>query len=132
LLLNGDENRHDLGGEHSEHSADGTLQGFFLYLANQFPQSYGNNLTRLLPLEVNARHQIVQKQVYKSSEEIIAGMHARGMSQKLIDAIVAGTNSWKPTPIDYSKPRSAETSERRGGDDGGATLEDHGGATSQR
>jgi hypothetical protein len=58
-----------------------------------------------LPLQVDARHQITQKVVYKTSAEIIAGMHERGMSQKLIDAIVGALVSKPPEPIDHSQPR---------------------------
>jgi hypothetical protein len=90
--------------EHSDHS-DGTLQGFYLYLANKFPQDHGRNLNRLLPLQVDARHQVVQKVIYKTSEEVLAGMAARGMSQKLIDAIMGVIVSKPPEPIDRSQPR---------------------------
>jgi hypothetical protein len=90
--------------EHSEHS-DGTLQGFYLYLANKFPQDHGRNLNRLLPLQVDARHQITQKVIYKTSEQIIAGMRERGVSQKVIDAILGAITSKPPEPIDHSQPR---------------------------
>jgi hypothetical protein len=90
--------------EHSEHS-DGTLQGFYLYLANKFPQDHGRNLNRLLPLQVDARHQVTQKVVYKTSEQIIAGMRERGVSQKVIDAILGAITSKPPEPIDHSQPR---------------------------
>jgi len=44
--------------EHSDHSADKTLQGFYLHMANAFPQDHARNLNRLLPLQVDARHEI--------------------------------------------------------------------------
>jgi hypothetical protein len=91
--------------EHSDHSADKTLQGFYLHIANAFPQDHARNLNRLLPLQVDARHQVVQKVVYKTVEQVIEGMRERGMSQKLIDAIVGALTSKAPEPIDYSKPR---------------------------
>jgi hypothetical protein len=90
--------------EHSDHS-DGTLQGFYLYLANKFPQDHGRNLNRLLPLQVDARHQVTQKVIYKTPDEVIAGMRERGMSQKVIDAIVGALTPEIPVPIDHSQPR---------------------------
>jgi hypothetical protein len=90
--------------EHSKHS-DGTLEGFYLYLANEFPQDHGRNLNRLLPLQVDARHQVVQKVTYKTQAEVIEGMLARGVPQKVVDAIVGALKSEPPEEIDYSKPR---------------------------
>jgi hypothetical protein len=91
--------------EHSDHSADHTLQGFYLHMANAFPQDHAKNLNRLLPLQVDARHEIRQKVVYRTSEEIIAGMAARGVPKKVIDAIVTAMAPQVPVPVDRSKPR---------------------------
>jgi hypothetical protein len=93
--------------EHSDHS-DGTLQGFYLYLANNFPKDHGRNLNRLLPLQVDARHEIRQKVVYRSAEEIKAAMVERGMSQQRVDAIERALQSEVPQPIDYSEPPPAD------------------------
>jgi hypothetical protein len=89
--------------EHSDHS-DGTLQGFYLYIANKFPQDHARNLNRLVPLQVDARHEIRQKVVYKTSAEIKAAMVERGMSQQRADAIERALQSEVPVPIDYSQP----------------------------
>jgi hypothetical protein len=91
--------------EHSKHSADQTLQGYYLFLADEFPQAMGNNLNRLLPLQVNQRVEVRQKVVYKTSAEIIEEMHARGMSPQLIEAIIGALASKPPEPIDHSQPR---------------------------
>ena len=91
--------------ENSDHSADKTLQGFYLHMANAFPQDHARNLNRLLPLQVDARHEIQQKVVYRTSEEIKAAMVERGMSQQRVDAIERALQSEAPVPIDYSKPR---------------------------
>jgi hypothetical protein len=88
--------------EHSEHSADGTLQGFYLFIANKFPQDHAKNLNRLLPLQVDARHEIRQRVVYKTSAEVKAAMVERGMSQQRVDAIERALRSEVPVPIDYS------------------------------
>jgi hypothetical protein len=90
--------------ENSDHSADKTLQGFYLYIANKFPQDHARNLNRILPLQVDARHEIRQKVVYKSVEEVKAAMVERGMSQQRVDAIERALQSEAPVPIDYSKP----------------------------
>jgi hypothetical protein len=88
--------------EHSDHSSDHTLQGFYLHIANAFPQDHARNLNRILPLQVDARHEIRQKVVYKTSAEVIAGMLERGMPQKVIDKIIRAITSEKPVEIDHS------------------------------
>src|ERR1019366_3832506 len=68
-------------------------------------QDHARNLNRILPLQVDARHEIRQKVVYRTLEEIKAAMVARGMSQQRVDAIARALQSEAPIPIDRSKPR---------------------------
>lgn len=104
--------------ENSDHSADKTLQGFYLYIANKFPQDHARNLNRILPLQVDARHEIRQKVVYKSVEEVKAAMVERGMSQQRVDAIERALQSEVPQPIDYSQPPPADDVKHKPGDEG--------------
>jgi len=113
--------------ENSDHSADKTLQGFYLHIANAFPQDHARNLNRILPLQIDARHEIRPKVVYKTSAEVIAGMRERGMSQKVIDAIVGAITSKPPEPIDYSKPRDLVAHPLPADDDVKPGLQDHDG-----
>jgi hypothetical protein len=89
----------------SEHSADGTLQGFYVYIANKFPQDHAHNLNRLLPMKIDQRTEVRQRVVYKTSAEVKAAMVERGMSQQRVDAIDRALRSEAPVPIDYSLPR---------------------------
>jgi hypothetical protein len=108
--------------EHSDLSADGTLQGYYLAIANKFPVDHARNLNRLLPLQVDARHEVRQKVIYRTSEEIIAGMLERGMPQKVVDAIVKAMAPQVPVPIDYSVAHPLPV-----GDDVKPGLQDHDG-----
>jgi hypothetical protein len=101
--------------ENSDHSADKTLQGFYLHIANAFPQDHARNLNRILPLQVDARHEIRQKVVYKTSAEIKAAMVERGMSQQRADAIERALQSEVPVPIDYSQPPPADDAKHKPG-----------------
>jgi hypothetical protein len=69
--------------ENSDHSTDRTLEGFYLHIANAFPQDHARNLNRILPLQIDARHEIRQKVIYRTSAEVIAGMLERGMRKRL-------------------------------------------------
>jgi hypothetical protein len=109
--------------EHSDLSADGTLQGYYLAIANKFPVDHARNLNRLLPLQVDARHEIRQKVVYRTSEEIIAGMLERGMSKDVVDAIVKALTPWAPVPIE----RDLDVHPHPAADDVGPGLQDHDG-----
>jgi hypothetical protein len=102
------------------------LQGFYLAIANKFPVDHARNLNRLLPLQVDARHEIRQKVIYRTSEEIIAGMLERGMSKDVVDAIVIALKPWAPTPIDYSKPRDLVAHPLPAAGDVKPDLQDHG------
>jgi hypothetical protein len=116
--------------EHSDHSADKTLQGFYLHIANTFPQDHARNLNRILPLQIDARHEIRQKVVYRTKEEVIAGMLERGMPQKVIDAIVTAMTPWKPVEVDHSDEAiaaAAAAAARHGNDDVKHGLQDHDG-----
>jgi hypothetical protein len=113
--------------ENSDHSADKTLQGFYLFIANKFPQDHARNLNRILPLQVDARHEIRQKVVYRSAEEIKAAMVERGMSQQRVDAIERALQSEVPQPIDYSKPRDLVAHPLPPDEDVKPGLQDHDG-----
>jgi hypothetical protein len=91
--------------EHSKWSKDGTLESYCTTLADKFPKAYGPLLARLLPLTIDARHQIVEKVVYRTVEEIKASMVARGLPQKTVDLLASVvTNGWTPTPINDVEP----------------------------
>jgi hypothetical protein len=78
-------------------------------------------------MQVDARHEIRQKVVYRTSAEVIAGMVERGVPQKVVDAIVKAMTPQVPVPIDYSKPRDLVAHPLPAADDVGPGLQDHDG-----